>query len=324
MHKKIVITGASGFIGSCIVRYLNDLGISNLLLVDDIGKSEMWKNLVGKSFSDIISIKELFSYLQGREEEFSSIIHMGACTNTMEEDMSYLLENNYHFSRRLAEYALKNNVRFLYASSAATYGDGKQGFDDDENRLKELRPINRYAYSKHLFDLWLLEEKLLNKVTGFKFFNVFGPNEWHKGTMASMVYHMTKTIQKEGEVRLFKSTDSKYADGEQKRDFIYAKDVVRMVVSFLNNEIFGIFNIGNGEAATWNFIAREIFRSLGKKENIKYIDMPTLLVPGYQNYTCANMEKYKKATKEKNVTSWALPKAIEDYVKNYILVDKRW
>jgi ADP-L-glycero-D-manno-heptose 6-epimerase len=240
----------------------------------------------------------------------------------MEEDMGYLLENNYRFSKRLAEYCFAHGCRFIYASSAATYGDGSRGFLDDEGGLYDLQSINRYAYSKHLFDLWLSKEGLFNKVAGFKFFNVFGPNEWHKGMMASMIYHMTKTIQKEGEVRLFKSTDIKYQDGEQKRDFIYVKDVVKILGDFLDNDICGIFNLGRGEAVSWNSVASAIFKALGKVENIRYIDMPASLVNGYQNYTCADMSKYFKVVGKHDM--WSLDKAIDDYVKNYILMDKLW
>ena len=296
--QLIVITGAAGFIGSGIVKHLNDQGMKNLLLVDDFKDTQKWKNLVGKQFVDMVSRHKIFEWLKGRENEIEAFIHLGACSDTVESDCDYLMDNNYRFSVKLAEYALNHDHRFIYASSAATYGDGKLGFEDAQDQIIDLRPLNMYGYSKHLFDLWLLRENVLNKVVGLKYFNVFGPNEYHKGRMASFIYKMAKVAQQDQPIQLFKSNDSQnYQDGEQVRDFIYVKDAVRMTCVLLQDafkDISGIFNIGSGVATTWNFLANCLFEALGKKPNIEYIDMPKDLSKQYQNYTMADMTKYYK------------------------------
>lgn len=320
----IVITGGAGFIGSCIIRHLNDKGINNIVVVDDLGKAEKWRNLVGKKIIEIIPKRELFRWLEGRESLIEAFLHLGACTNTLEQDGDYLLENNYRFSQRLVEYAMKNHQRFIYASSAATYGDGSHGFSDDPNELDVLQPLNKYGLSKHLFDLWLKNEGFLDQVVGLKYFNVFGPNEWHKGRMASAIWHMFLSIQKDGHVRLFKSSDpANYSDGEQKRDFIYVKDVARMTCDFLQNDMYGIYNIGSGTASSWNSVAKGLFKAVGKPEKIEYIPMPEDLVRKYQNFTQANMEKTKEALGGK-ITCMPLEKAIKDYTQNHLILDKTW
>jgi len=322
--QLIVITGGAGFIGSCFVRYLNDLGMTNIIIVDDLGNSEKWKNLVGKKFVDILSKGQLFSWLDGKERLIEAIVHLGACTDTMETDASYLLENNYRYSVRLAEYALKHEIRFIYASSAATYGDGSDGFSDDENNLYVLQPLNMYGFSKQLFDQWAFSEGVLDKVTGLKFFNVFGPNEAHKGRMASAITRMVPQIVNGGTVKLFKSTDpSKFADGEQKRDFIYIKSLVEVLYDFLTNDATGIYNIGSGRASTWNELATAVYKALGKPPQIEYIDMPAELVNKYQNYSCADMSKTYGALKNP-VIQTSLDDAVLDYVGNYIVTGKTW
>lgn len=327
MDQLIVITGAAGFIGSCVVRYLNDKGLTNLLLVDDIKKTEKWKNLLRKNFVDFISKEEIFQWLEGREKEVKAFIHLGACSDTLELDGNYLMENNYRFSVKLATYALTHGKRFIYASSAATYGDGSSGFQDDHATLDVLKPLNLYGYSKHLFDLWLKREGVLDKIVGLKYFNVFGPNEYHKGRMASMVYKMLPHVAKEGVVRLFKSSEpEKFKDGDQCRDFIYVKDVVKMTCDFLDNTNSGIFNIGRGEPTTWNALARALFKALNKTPHIEYIAMPDDLASQYQNYTCASMEKYSKAHgfKEAVPFQFTIEEAVIDYVQKYLLKDERW
>ncbi len=320
--QLIVVTGAAGFIGSGVVRYLNDKGRKNLLLVDDIKESEKWKNLVGKEFVDLISRHALFEYLKGRESEIGAFIHLGACSNTLEKNGDYLLENNYRYSQRLAEYALKHGHRFIYASSAATYGDGSRGFSDDHDLLPQFHPLNLYGYSKHLFDLWLHREKALDRVAGLKYFNVFGPNEYHKGEMSSMIYKMAGKVQKEGIIHLYKSTEpKKYADGEQVRDFIYVKDAVEMTCSFLDDNACGIFNIGKGEAVTWNELANALFKALGKKANIQYIETPLPLAKQYQNYTCADMKKYFKRHTKKMIP---IDSAVGEYANQYLMGNGRW
>ena len=322
----IIITGASGFIGSCVVHHLNEKGLSNLVLVDDL-KNEKWKNLVGKSFLDIIPKEKLFDFLQGREQEIEAIIHLGACSSTICRDENYLFENNYKFSQRLCEYALTNDQRFIYASSAATYGDGKLGFLDDENQIESFRPINMYAYSKQLFDLWAKKEKVLDKIVGLKYFNVFGPNEYHKGPMASMILKLMDKVKKDGYITLFKSNDPKnFKDGEQKRDFIYVKDAVQMTCLLIEEafkDISGIFNIGSGKATTWNDLAKALFQALKKPVKIKYIDMPKELDKQYQNFTQADMSKFNIRFKDKyKITN--IEDAVLDYVQNYLKDGKRW
>ncbi|MBS4168482.1 ADP-glyceromanno-heptose 6-epimerase [Parachlamydia sp. AcF125] len=321
--QLVVVTGGAGFIGSCVLRHLNDKGLRNLAVVDELGTSEKWKNLVGKQFIDIIPKHQLFDWLKGKEHLIRAFIHLGACSSTVEKDASYLLENNYRFTVNLAEYALQHNHRFIYASSAATYGDGAEGFRDSHHELQKLAPLNMYGYSKHLFDLWAAQKGILDKIVGLKYFNVFGPNEWHKGRMASTIMHVVPTAVKEGKIRLFKSNDPQFADGGQQRDFVYVKDVARMTCAFLENEAAGIFNIGTGKAETWNDLARAIFKALNLPENIEYIDMPADLKGKYQNYTCADMTKTRQALGS-IAECQPLEKAVIDYVQNYLRPEKRW
>lgn len=324
-NRWIVITGAAGFIGSCTVKHLNDRGFYHLILVDDIKKTQKWKNLIGKKFVDFISRHALFEWLEGRETEIEAFIHLGACSDTMEMDGDYLMENNCRYTIRLAEYAMKHGQRFIYASSAATYGDGTLGFIDNHEGLDALRPLNLYGFSKHYFDLWAQQRGILDKIVGLKYFNVFGPNEYHKDRMASMVYKMVPLAQKEGVIRLFQSSDpNRFGDGEQCRDFIYVKDAVAMTCGFLTHKTHGIFNIGTGEAATWNALAQAIFKALNKPARIEYIPMPEPLSKQYQNFTCADMNKYRKKVGESACCQFTLESAVIDYVRNYLLQDKTW
>lgn len=320
-----LITGGVGFIGSCLVRQLNDAGVRNIVLVDDLGKGAKWKNLYGKAFQDLLDKSQLFEWLKGKESAIAGIIHLGACTKTVEMDASYLLENNYRYTVKLAEYALKNKIRFIYASSAATYGDGKQGFGDRHADIEVLRPLNMYGMSKQLFDLWAKNEGVLDSVVGLKFFNVFGPNEFHKGRMASAIVHVLPTILNEGVVRLFKSNEPQlFPDGGQQRDFVYVKDVVRMITAFLlSAEACGIYNIASGHASTWNELAEAIFSAVGRPPKIEYIDMPADLVGKYQNYTCADMQKTKSAIGSA-ANCMPLKDAVADYVCNYLLPEEIW
>ena len=323
--RLIVITGAAGFIGSGVVRYLNDQGYENLLLVDRLNDGTKWKNLLGKKFVEIVLPEDFFDWVVDREREIGAFIHLGACSGTTECDADFLLKNNYRFSIRLCEYAMRNGHRFIYASSAATYGDGKQGFSDSHNNLEKLCPMNMYGFSKHLFDLWIKRKKLLDRVVGLKYFNVFGPNEYHKGRMASLIYRMFNQVRDTGKIGLFKSNDSKYKDGDQYRDFIYVKDVVRMTCLLLEDawkDVSGIFNIGRGEPVTWNKMAHAFFDAMGKKMNIQYIDMPKDLIRQYQNYTRADMNKYLGLHKgEFQFTP--VEEAVKDYVQNYLQKDHR-
>ncbi len=322
-----MITGAAGMIGSGLVRFLNQQGEHQLLLVDRLRMQEKWKNLVGKSFLDLISPEMLFEWLQRHGDGVKSVVHLGACSDTTEQNADYLLENNYRFSIRLAEWALLRNCRLIYASSAATYGDGKRGFVDEEAALSDLKPLNMYGYSKHLVDLWMERQGLFSRVVGLKYFNVFGPNEYHKGKMASMVFKMARIAEEKGTIALYKSNSREFADGEQQRDFIYVKDAVRRTALFLEpayQTVGGIYNLGCGVATTWNRLARALFRALGLEEKIRYIDMPVELSTQYQNYTCAEMGKFSLLTAAEPISLTDLDEAVQDYVQNYLCRSERW
>lgn len=321
--KYIVITGGAGFIGSGIIRTLNDRGMHNIVVVDNLGSSEKWKNLVGKRYLDILHKDELFEWLEGREHDIEAFIHLGACSDTTELDANYLLKNNYQYSVQLAEYALEWGHRFIYASSAATYGDGSLGFSDAHDTLETYYPLNMYGYSKHMFDLWLKNQNLLDKVVGIKYFNVYGPNEYHKGRMSSAILKMVPDGLKNGKIRLFKSSEpDKFKDGEQVRDFIYVKDAAKMTVQFLENDLCGIFNIGTGTPQTWKQVAQAVIGALDHPVTIEYVDMPVDLIGKYQNYTCAEMGK--SAAKHLLMSEYSLEEAVKDYVRDYILPHKYW
>jgi ADP-L-glycero-D-manno-heptose 6-epimerase len=321
--KYIVVTGGAGFIGSCVIRMLNDRGMKNIIVVDRLGSSEKWKNLVGKNFLDILEKDSLFSWLEGKQRDIEAFIHLGACTSTIETDASYLLENNYRYSVRLAEYALEHGHRFIYASSAATYGDGSLGFSDHHETLEILEPLNMYGYSKHLFDLWLKNQKLLDKVVGLKYFNVYGPNESHKGRMASVILKMVPDALNTGKIFLFKSSEpEKFPDGGQVRDFIYVKDVAAMTLQFLESDVNGIFNIGTGKEQTWKELAESVMLALELPISIEYIDMPKDLLGKYQNYTRADMAKSMQH--QLFTPEFSLEEGVRDYVCSYLLPQKRW
>lgn len=242
---------------------------------------------------------------------------MGACTDTTESDASYLIKNNYEYTKFLAQWTTDKKVRFIYASSAATYGDGSKGFEDDEGKIEELRPLNMYGYSKQLFDLWAERTGLLKRIAGLKYFNVFGPNEYHKADMRSFVLKAFEQITADGMVRLFKSHNLQYADGEYVRDFIYVKDAVEQTLFFFDNpEINGLFNIGTGKAGSWNDMVKAVFVAMDREPKIKYIDMPEVLQKQYQYFTQAETKKIKEAGFGKPPTS--LEDAILDYVRKYL------
>lgn len=321
--QLIVITGAAGFIGSGIVRYLNGLGFSNLILVDVLDHPEKIRNLAEKQYVELLSIDQLHPWLKERHGDVSSIIHLGACSDTLETNAEFLDENNFQYTRRLAEYALKEGCRFIYASSAATYGDGSLGFSDDHRLLEKLRPLNLYGDSKHRFDLWAKAEGVLDHMVGLKYFNVFGPNEAHKGRMASMVFKMVPLVQKDGVVKLYRSTEpDRFPDGGQCRDFIYVKDAARMTCEFLENSRGGIYNIGMGKPTTWNELASAIFAALDKPVQIEYIDMPKDLAKQYQNYTCAEMDKYRQ--NRESFLNYTINTAVKDYVCNHLVKGQPW
>lgn len=313
----IIVTGGAGFIGSALVWKLNQMGEENILIVDELGTGEKWKNLSGLRYTDYME-KEFFldSVLDGKfsKTDISAILHMGACSSTTEKDADYLVENNYQYSKELAEYALTHKIRFIYASSAATYGAGENGYKDDESGLHHLRPLNMYGYSKQMFDTWALKKGYLNKIAGMKYFNVFGPNEYHKGDMRSMVLKAFEQIRGNGTVRLFKSSHPDYKDGEQVRDFIYVKDAVDMTLFFLENrDANGIFNIGTAQTTTWKQMMTDLFEAVGQKPNIVYIDMPEALKDHYQYHTQADISKLRAAGYSADLTP--MKEAILDYAE---------
>lgn len=320
----IIVTGGAGLIGSAVVWRLNQLGHENIVIVDHLGTSDKWANLAPLRFKDYLEKDDLLPLLErGTDspvgtQRVQAIIHLGACSSTTERDASYLIRNNFEYSKQLARFALENNARFIYASSAATYGDGSLGFDDSEAQLSHLRPLNGYGYSKQLFDLWLQQHGVLDKVAGLKYFNVFGPNEQHKGEMRSVVLKAFEQVQATGSMTLFRSHRPEYGDGEQLRDFVYVKDAAAMTLFFLEHpEINGIFNAGTGQARSWNDLARALFAALGKTPQISYVDMPEHIRPRYQYYTCAEISKLRSAGYAGIATP--LEAAVEEYVKGYLL-----
>jgi ADP-L-glycero-D-manno-heptose 6-epimerase len=318
----IIVTGGAGFIGSAIIAVLNKRGITDILVVDEHGKDKC-KNLVNLSFAGYAEKNDFLKIVSEKKigTGVKSVFHIGACSDTTETDTEYLRKNNYQYSKILAQWATDANVRFIYASSAATYGDGSKGFSDDEEKIKQLQPLNPYGYSKQLFDLWAHNKGLLKKIVGLKYFNVFGPNEYHKGDMRSFVLKAFKQINTTGKVRLFKSCNPNYADGEYRRDFLYIKDAVDMTLFFYDNpEIAGLFNIGAGRARTWNDLVKAVFAAVGKSPDIEYIEMPDSIRNQYQYFTQADITKLRKASYKKQITP--LEDAIKDYVQNYLQNNK--
>ena len=315
----IVVTGGAGFIGSALVHALNQRGITDVLVVDELGQSDKWKNLRGLSFADYLEKDDFLNLVLDDQvpQSVEAVLHMGACSSTTETDMSFLVRNNFEYTRQLALWAEDAGIRFIYASSAATYGDGSQGFDDDEDRIDRLRPLNGYGYSKQLFDLWARREGLLNKIAGLKYFNVFGPNEYHKADMRSFVLKGFEQITATGKVKLFKSCNPEYEDGEYVRDFIYVKDAVAMTLFFLDNrQISGLFNIGTGQARSWNDMVKALFAALGRGPKVEYVDMPDSIRCQYQYFTEARMDKLHRAGYDR--APLPLEEAVTDYVQNYL------
>jgi ADP-L-glycero-D-manno-heptose 6-epimerase len=309
----IVLTGGAGFIGSCFLRKLNDEGKEDIIVVDHLDESEKWRNLVGKKFKDYVQKNDFLRMVaENKLPKPKAVVHMGACSSTTETDADYFIKNNYEYSKKLAEWALANKASFLYASSAATYGDGSMGYSDYDASTLSLKPLNMYGYSKHLFDLWVIRNDLSSKVTGLKFFNVFGPNEYHKGEMMSVICKKYPKMVDEGKITLFKSYKDEYPDGGQKRDFIYIKDAVDVMNYFFKNpDKTGIFNLGTGEAKSWNDVADAMIASYSGKAKIEYIEMPEYLRPKYQYFTEADLGKLREAGCTHEFSP--LEEAVKDY-----------
>ena len=317
----IVVTGGAGFIGSAVVWGLNGRQIEDILVVDELDRTEKWKNLAALRFADYLDKGDFLIQLEkGRfDRQVEGIVHLGACSSTTETDLGYLMKNNYEYTRRLAQWCLRGNKRFVYASSAATYGDGSRGFSDRHKHLELLRPLNGYGFSKHAFDLWCKRHKYLKRLAGLKYFNVFGANEYHKEAMRSVVHKAFGQIQAEGTVRLFKSHRADYQDGRQLRDFVYVKDAVAATLAiYENKKANGIFNVGTGRARSFLDLVTAVFGALEREPQIEYIDMPEEIRDRYQYYTEAQVTKLHKV--------WpgpfhSLEDAITDYVQKYLLAD---
>ncbi|MCK5685410.1 ADP-glyceromanno-heptose 6-epimerase [bacterium] len=311
----IIITGGAGFIGSSLIHRLNCAGIDDIRIVDRLGTDSKWKNLVNLRFSDYFDCDDFISDLD-KTRKPRLIIHLGACSTTYEKDCGYLMKNNFEYSKKLCKWAIRNQIRFVYASSAATYGKGENGFCDSIETAEKLRPINPYGYSKQIFDLWLIRKGYIDKVLGLKFFNVYGPNEYHKGEMRSMVYKAYKQIVNSSKVRLFKSYNPDFKDGMQKRDFIYIQDVVEVIEKVMDNEsAVGFLNVGTGNPMTFIDLTDAVFQALKKVKVLSFIDIPEDLRENYQYFTEADTKKLKQFHPEKMMS---LNKAIKDYVGNYL------
>lgn len=318
-----IVTGGSGLIGSSVVWELNRNGIDDILIVDHLGTSDKWKNLAPLRYNDYM---EKNDFLEKLERNFFSgrkidgVFHLGACSATTERDASYLVENNFRYTAKLAEFCVNNYIRMIYASSCATYGDGSCGYADNEDEIEKLRPMNMYGYSKQMFDLYAKKRGWLEQLIGCKFSNVYGPNERHKADMRSVVLRCYEQITACGRMQLFKSYKKEYADGEQLRDFLYVKDAVKMMWFLYNSPAAGLFNIGSGKAESWNKLAAAAFSALGRDVDIEYIEMPEHLRDRYQYYTCAEMGKLRSLGYNEETTS--LEEAVRDYICNYLVTGK--
>ena len=326
LRGKILVTGGAGFIGSALIWELNRRGLTDIVVCDILGNDEKWRNLVPLSFSHYVEADAFRRAIQSKPEafgRFSAIFHLGACSATTEKNASYLADNNTAFTRELAEWSLYLGARFIYASSAATYGDGAEGMDDRDPRIERLRPLNMYGYSKHLFDLYAKRAGWLDSMVGVKYFNVFGPNENHKADMRSLVNKAYDQVIAKGSVQLFKSHRPEYRDGEQMRDFLYVKDAVKMTLFFAEEgmEASGLFNLGSGEANTWITLTEAIFHALGREPRIEFIEMPEVLRGKYQYFTKADIGKLREAGYTLPMTP--LREAVRDYVQGYLATDKR-
>ncbi len=313
----IIVTGGAGFIGSCIIRELNDAGFEDITVVDNIAQTDKWRNLINKTYVRYINKENFLAQLPSFSGKVSHVIHMGACSATTERDFDYLYRNNLEFTQALWNFCAEEQIGFLYASSAATYGDGTQGFSDEMD-IRKLSPLNGYGYSKQLFDLWAEKQtKKPAQHVGFKFFNVYGPNEYFKDSMASVILHGYRSVRQEGVIRLFKSYKEGYEDGGQTRDFVYVKDICSVIRYMMEHpDISGLFNLGTGHARTFRALGEAVFSALGIPANIEYVEMPETLRPKYQYFTEASMDKLRKVGYTKPF--YSLEDGAKDYVQNYL------
>jgi ADP-L-glycero-D-manno-heptose 6-epimerase len=326
LDGRILVTGGAGFIGSALIWALNRRGLANIVVTDFLGTDEKWKNLPPLKFADYVDAGDFRARLAAEPAafgRFTTVFHLGACSATTEKNASYLIDNNTRVTQELARWALAQDARFIYASSAATYGDGAQGMDDRSDRLDLLRPLNMYGYSKHRFDQYAQREGWLGRIVGVKYFNVFGPNEDHKADMRSLVNKAYQQILATGKVGLFKSLHPDYQDGEQKRDFLYVKDAVEMTIHFAETATTagGLYNLGSGEANTWLTLTRAIFAALGREPRIEFIDLPEALRGKYQYFTQADIGKLHATGYTRPMTP--LTEAVRDYVQGYLMTGKK-
>jgi ADP-L-glycero-D-manno-heptose 6-epimerase len=318
-----IVTGGAGFIGSAVIWRLNQAGSDNIVVVDNLASTEKWRNLVTLRYADYWHRDHLRRLIREKSAELgglAGVIHMGACSSTTEHDADFLMDNNFHYTIELCQAALEAGARFIYASSAATYGDGGNGFDDDESRLHTLRPLNMYGYSKLLFDLWAQRHGLARSIAGLKFFNVYGPNEYHKGDMRSVACKAFHSIRERGEISLFASDRPDCPDGGQMRDFVYVKDCAEVIFWLLGQpEVNGLFNMGTGQARTWNDLAAAVFAALDLQPAIRYMDMPASLRGKYQYFTQAPMAKLAAAGCP--VSFHRVEDGVTDYVRYYLAAE---
>ncbi len=328
-HSTVLITGAAGFIGSCMVQYLNQQGYENLILVDDFGVEAKRVNWQSKKFEKKVERHYLFDWLDKEKPAIDFVIHLGARTDTTEFNYEVHRELNYNYSLHLWKYCVANKVPFIYASSAATYGNGELGYNDNHEVIEKLEPLNPYGVSKNEFDKWAVKQKYQPPFwAGLKFFNVYGPNEYHKGRMASVIWHSFNQIKKEGVVKLFKSHKEGFEDGQQLRDFVYVKDVLKVIdwmmekvvseqTSTINHQLAsGLYNLGTGKARSFEDLVKATFAGLDKSPNIEYIDMPLDIRDKYQYFTEANMQKLRNAGYTNEF--YSLDSGIDDYVRHYL------
>lgn len=322
--QRILVTGGAGFIGSAIVWALNQRGQENIVVTDRLTSDEKWKNLVALKFADYLDAADLLEAVEKKADalgKFDVVYHLGANSATTERDAHHLMKNNFEYTKVLAHWTIGMNARFVYASSAATYGDGTQGMDDKKEDLTKLRPLNMYGYSKHLFDLYAQRAGIAKRIVGLKYFNVYGPNENHKGDMRSVVNKAFDQIHSTGKVQLFKSHRPDYRDGEQERDFLYVKDAVNMTLFLADHPLSGgLYNLGSGEAHTWLQLVNAIFAALNREPQIEFVDMPEHLREKYQYHTCADIGKLRHLGYKDALMS--LDSAVADYVQNYLAPGK--